>query len=58
MLSLLISSILSLHNSGFVEAKGGDECGFPLVFLVNPDIIISPSDIKLGKQHGVLHVID
>ena len=46
------------HDSGFEEAKGGDKCGFPLILFANMDVVISPSNIKLGEQSGVLHVIN
>ena len=46
------------HYSGFKEAKGSDECHFPLVFLLNANVIIAPLNIKLGEQCGVLHIID
>ena len=37
------------HDSGFVKAKWGDECGLPLVFFVDLDVVIPPLDVKLGK---------
>ena len=46
------------HDSGFVEAKGGDEHGFPLVFFSDVDVVVSPADIELGEQHGVLHIVN
>ena len=38
------------HDSGFEESHGSDESGFPLVFFLNMDIIVSPMNIKLGEQ--------
>ena len=46
------------HDSGFKETKGGDKCGFPLILFVNADVVVSPSNIKLGEQSGILHVIN
>ena len=46
------------HYSGFKEAKRSDECCFPLVFLSNANVVITPSNIKLREQCGVLHIID
>ena len=46
------------HDSGFVEAKRGDEHSFPLVFFLDVDVVVSPADIKLGEQHGVLHIVN
>ena len=45
------------HDGGFKETKGGDECGFPLILFTNANIVISPSDVKLGEKSGVLHVV-
>ena len=46
------------HDSGFKEAERSDERCFPLVFLSDANVVISPSNIKLGEQCGVFHVID
>ena len=46
------------HDCGFIEAKGSNECGLPLIFIMNANIIISPSDIEFGEEGGVFHVID
>ena len=37
---------------------GGNECSFPLVLFPDADVVISPSDVKLGEQSGLLHIID
>ena len=46
------------HDSGFKESKRSDERSFPLVFFANANVVESPSDIELGKDHGVLHIVD
>ena len=46
------------HHSGFKEAERSDECRFPLVFLLNMNVVIAPSNIKLSEQCGVLHIVD
>ena len=46
------------HDYGFIETEGSNECGFPLIFFVNANIVISPSDIEFGEESGVFHVID
>ena len=46
------------HDSGFKETKRGDERCFPLIFLSDADIVITPLNIEFGEQCGVLHVID
>ena len=46
------------HHGGFVESERSDECCLPLVFLPDTNVVIAPSDIKLGKQCGVFHIVD
>ena len=46
------------HHSGFKETERSDEHCFPLVFLPDANIVITPANIKLGEQCRVLHVID
>ena len=46
------------HDGRFKESKRGDECSLPLVLFANVNVVQSPSDIELGKDRGVLHVID
>ena len=46
------------HYGGFKEAERGDEHRFPLVFLLDADVVIAPSNIKLGEQCRVLHIIN
>ena len=46
------------HDSGFKEPHGGDEGRFPLVFLSNANVVISPMDVKLGEQGRLFHVVD
>ena len=46
------------HYSGFKEAERRDECRFPLVFLPDANVVIAPSNIKLGEQGRVLHIVD
>ena len=46
------------HYGGFKEAKRSDECHFPLVFLPNANVVITPLNIKLCEQRGVLHIVD
>ena len=46
------------HDSGFKNAKGSDACSLPLIFLPDVDVVVSPSDIKLGEESRVLHVIN
>ena len=46
------------HYGGFEEAERSDERCFPLVFLPDANVVITPSNIKLSEQSRVLHVVD
>ena len=38
------------HDSGFKEAERGDERCFPLVFLPDANVVITPSNIKFRSE--------
>ena len=42
------------HDSRFKEAFVGDESGFPLVSILDMDIVVSLLYIKFGEDLGVL----
>ena len=46
------------HHSGFKEAERSDEHCFPLVFLLDANVVVTPSNIKLGEQSRVHHIIN
>ena len=46
------------HHSGFKESLMGDEGSFPLMSIFDSDIIVSPSDIKLGEDFHPLEFIN
>ena len=46
------------HDSGFKESNGGDESGLPLIFLLDVNVVISPTNVEFGEQGGFFHVID
>ena len=46
------------HYYGFKESKGSNKCSLPLIHLPNLDVVVPPTDIKLGEQGGIFHVID
>ena len=46
------------HDVGFEESHGGNESGFPPIFLTVVNVVISPMNVKFGEQGGLLHVID
>ena len=35
----------------------GDEGSLPLVSVSDADVVVSPSDIKLGEDLGILHLV-
>ena len=46
------------HGCGFIETEGSNECGLPRIFFINVNVVISRSDVELGEEGGVFHVID
>jgi len=46
------------HDGGFEEPLMGDEGGFPLVSVLDADIVVSPSYVELGEDLGVSKFID
>jgi hypothetical protein len=46
------------HDSGFKEPLMGDEGSFPLVSILDADIVVSPSYVELGEDLGVSKFID
>ena len=46
------------HYCGFEETFVGDESGFPLMSIFDSDIVVSPSDVKLGEDFHPLEFID
>ena len=46
------------HDGWFKESKRGDECPLPLVLFSNMNVVESPLDVELGKDHRIVHVIN
>ena len=46
------------HDNGFKESKGGDECRFPLIGFPDINVVVPPTDVKLGAKGGVFHVVN
>ena len=46
------------HDSGFVKSLMGDEGGFPLVTVLDSNIVISPSYVKLGEDLGIFEFVN
>ena len=46
------------HDGQLKKTQRSDEHCFPLIFLMDLDVVVPPSDVELGEVSGVLHVID
>ena len=46
------------HDCGFKEAKGSNECCFPLVKFPDVNVVIPPSDVELHEKGGVFHIVN
>ena len=46
------------HDGGFEESHGGDKSSFPLIFLPDTNVVISPTNVKFGEQGGFLHIVN
>ena len=46
------------HDSQLKKTQRSDERCFPLIFLSDLDVVVSPSNVELGEVRGVLHIIN
>ena len=46
------------HHCQFEKSQGDNKGGFPLVFFMNVDVVIAPSDVEFREESGILHVVD
>ena len=46
------------HYCRFEESFVGNESGFPLMSVFDSDVVVSPSDVKLGKEFCSLEFIN
>ena len=46
------------HHCWFKKSQGDDKGSFPLVFFMNADVVIAPSDVEFREEGGILHVIN
>ena len=46
------------HDSGFKKSHGGDESSLSLIFFLNANVVISPTNVEFGEQGGLFHVVD
>lgn len=37
------------HNQGLKQSSVGPKCGFPLISFLDPDVVVTPTDVKLGE---------
>ena len=46
------------HDGWFEKSKRGDECSFPLIFLPNMDVVVTPANVEFSEVGGILHVVN
>ena len=46
------------HDCGFKELLVGDESHLPLVSIFDANIVVSPSNVKLGKVPGIFEFVN
>ena len=46
------------HHSWFEESKDSDEGSFPLVFLMDTDLVVTPSNVECHEAGGIFDVIN
>ena len=46
------------HYCGFIKTKGSDEGCFLLIRFLDPNIVISPLNVKLSEINRVFHIIN
>ena len=46
------------HDGGFEEFHGGDKSSFPLIFLPDTNVVVSPTNVKFSEQGRFLHIIN
>ena len=46
------------HHHGFIKTKGSDEGCLPLIRFLDPNIVVSPLNVKLSEINRVFHIIN
>ena len=46
------------HDCWFKQFFVGDEDRFPLVSILNMNVVVPPSDVKFGKDLGIFNLVD
>ena len=46
------------HYCGFIKTKGSDEGCFPLIRFLDPNVVVSPSNVELSEINRVFHIIN
>jgi hypothetical protein len=41
------------YNAGFEKTLVGDEGYLPFIAFFNPDVVVAPTNIKLGKDFSI-----
>ena len=47
-----------VHDRRFVKSERSFECGLPPIFLFDAYVVVSPSDVELGKEGLALKAFD
>jgi len=46
------------HNGRLKEAFVGNESGFPLMSILDADVVVAPSNIKFGEDFSIFEFVD
>ena len=46
------------HDSGLENPHRGNEGSLSLIFFLSADVVVSPSNVKLSEQGGLLHIVN
>ena len=46
------------HDSGFKKSHGCDKSSFPLILLLDSNVVVSPMNVEFSEQGRFLHVVD
>ena len=42
------------HDSWFKKSKRSDECSFPLIFLMNMDVVVTPANVEFSEVESFM----
>ena len=46
------------HDSGFKKSHGRDKSSFPLILLLDSNVVVSPMNVEFSEQGRFLHIVD